>query len=94
MWLMQNGMSNPDNAGAGSVDYMHMMGIAMLSYMWARMAKVAQAQIDAGSDDPFYVDKIITGKYFLARILPNIDAHLAKVQSGAKPVMALAADRF
>jgi len=94
MWLMQNGMSNPDNAGAGSVDYMHMMGIAMLTYMWARMAKVAQAQIDAGNDDPFYADKLITGKYFLARILPNIDAHLAKVQSGAEPVMALAADRF
>ena len=94
MWLMQNGMSNPDNAGAGSVDYMHMMGIAMLSYMWARMAKVAQAKIDAGTDDPFYADKIITGKYFMARILPNMDAHLAKVQSGAEPVMALAADRF
>ncbi len=94
MWLMQNGMSNPDNAGAGSVDYMHMMGIAMLSYMWARMAEKAQAAIDAGSDDPFYVDKLITGKYFLARILPNMDSHLAKLQSGADPVMALAADRF
>lgn len=94
MWLMQNGMANPDNAGAGSVDYMHMMGITMLSYMWAQMAKVAQAKIDAGSEDPFYADKIITGKYFLARILPDIDAHLAKLQSGAEPVMALAADRF
>ena len=94
MWLMQNGMSNPDNAGAGSVDYMHMMGIAMLTYMWARMAEKAQAAIDAGSDDPFYADKLITGKYFIARILPNMDAHLAKIQSGAEPVMALAADRF
>ncbi len=94
MWLMQNGMSNPDNAGAGSVDYMHMMGIAMLTYMWARMAKTAQAAIDAGSDDPFYADKLITGKYFIARTLPNMDAHLAKLQTGADPVMALAADRF
>ena len=94
MWLMQNGMSNPDNAGAGSVAYMHMMGIAMLSYMWARMAKTAQAKIDAGVDDPFYQDKIITGKYFMARLLPDIDALLAKLQSGADPVMALAAERF
>ncbi|PHR91504.1 MAG: acyl-CoA dehydrogenase [Robiginitomaculum sp.] len=94
MWLMQNGMSNPDNAGAGSVDYMHMLGITMLSYMWARMAKVALTKIEAGDDDPFYTDKLITGKYFMARIVPNIDAHLAKLQSGAEPVMALAADRF
>ncbi len=94
MWMMQNGMSNPDNAGAGSVDYMYMMGISMLTYMWAKMAKTALAAIEAGTDDPFYADKIITGKYFLARILPDLDAHLAKVQSGAEPVMALAADRF
>jgi alkylation response protein AidB-like acyl-CoA dehydrogenase len=94
MWLMQNGMSNPDNAGAGGTDYMHMLGIAMLSYMWARMAKVAQAQIDVGNDDQFYKDKIITGKYFMARMLPQLDAHLAKLQTGAEPVMALAADRF
>ncbi|MGJ8564355.1 MAG: acyl-CoA dehydrogenase C-terminal domain-containing protein [Alphaproteobacteria bacterium] len=94
MWIMQNGMSNPDNAGAGSVDYMHMLGLAMHAYMWAKMAKVAQAKIDAGNDDPFYADKITTGKYFLARLLPQIDAHLAKLQSGAEPVMALAADRF
>ena len=85
MWLMQNGMSNPDNAGAGSVDYMHMMGIAMLTYMWARMAEKAQAAIDAGSDDPFYADKIITGKYFIARILPNMDAHLAKINPAQSP---------
>ena len=85
---------NPDNAAAGSVDYMHMMGIAMLSYMWAKMTKVAQDKIDAGSDDQFYADKIITGKYFAARMVPQIDAHLAKLKSGAEPVMALSADRF
>lgn len=94
MWIMQNGMSNPDNAAAGSVDYMHMMGLAMHAYMWAKMAKVAQKQIDAGSEDEFYTDKIITGKYFLARQLPQIHAHLAKLQSGAEPVMALSPDRF
>ena len=94
MWLMQNGMTNPDNAGAGSVDYMHMLGIAMFSFMWARMAKTALAAQEAGSDDPFYADKLITGQYFMARIVPQIDAHLAKLQSGADPVMALAADRF
>ena len=94
MWLMQNGMANPDNAGAGSVAYMHMMGIAMLSYMWARMARVAQEKIDAGTDDPFYADKLITGRYFMARILPDINALARKLESGAEPVMALAADRF
>src|SRR3546814_7470551 len=27
MWLMQNGMTNPNNAGAAAYSYMHIMGI-------------------------------------------------------------------
>ena len=30
MWLMANGMKNPDNAGAGSSDYMHLFGLVAL----------------------------------------------------------------
>ena len=32
MWLMQNGMKNPDNAGAASNDYMHLFGLTALAY--------------------------------------------------------------
>ena len=94
MWLMQNGMANPDNAGAGSVDYMHMMGLTTLAYMWAKMALVAQAAIDGGSNDEFYSNKIITGRYFVLRMLPMMDAHLAKIKTGAEPLMALDAAAF
>lgn len=94
MWLMQNGMTNPDNAGAGSVDYMHMMGLTSLAYMWGKMAVTAQAAIDGGSNDEFYSNKIITGRYFILRMLPMLDAHLAKIKTGAKPVMALKASAF
>ena len=94
MWLMQNGMTNPDNAGAGSVDYMHMMGLTTLAYMWAKMALVAQAAIDGGSNDEFYTNKIITGRYFVLRMLPMMDAHLAKIKTGAEPLMALEAAAF
>ena len=94
MWLMQNGMTNPDNAGAGSVDYMHMMGLTTMAYMWAKMAVVAQAAIDGGSNDEFYTNKIITGRYFVLRMLPMMDAHLAKIKTGAEPLMALEAAAF
>jgi alkylation response protein AidB-like acyl-CoA dehydrogenase len=94
MWLMQNGMTNPNNAGAGSVDYMHMLGISTLAYMWAKMAVVAQAKIDAGSNEEFYPNKLTVGRYFLARMLPMLDSHLAKIKSGAEPIMALEAAAF
>lgn len=94
MWLMQNGMKDPNNAGAGSTDYMHMLGLATLAYMWARMAVVAQAKIDDGSNEDFYPNKLITGRYFMLRMLPMMDSHLAKIKTGAEPLMALDAAAF
>jgi len=94
MWIMQNGMSNRDNAGAASVNYLHMMGLTVFAYMWTKMAIVAQKTIDEGSNDDFYTNKLITGRYFMLRMLPEIDAHLSKVMVGAEPVMALDAAAF
>lgn len=94
MWMMQNGMANPDNAGAASTDYLNIFGITALAYMWAQMAKVAQAQVDGGSTDPFYANKLMTGRYFVERILPDTGAHLAKLKTGADVLMAMPADQF
>ncbi len=94
MWLMQNGMQNPDNAGAASTDYLNLFGITALAYLWAQMAKAAQAKIDAGSDDPFYVTKLQTGRYFVERILPDAQAHLVKMKTGAEVLMQMPAEAF
>ena len=98
MWLMQNGMGNPDNAAAGSLDYLCLFGLTCMSYMWAMMAKAAQAAIDAGpqdgSGDPFYATKLKIGRVFLERILPEADAHLAKMKGGAEALMALEDELF
>ncbi len=95
MYFMQNGMKNPNNALSGSYDFMHMMGHVCLGLMWARMAKAAQAQLDAGaSDTAFYETKIATGKYYMARSLPATAMHLARIETGADTVMALDAENF
>jgi alkylation response protein AidB-like acyl-CoA dehydrogenase len=94
MWLMQNGMQNPDNAGAASTDYLHIFGLTALAYMWAQMAIAAQKAIDGGSDDPFYAHKIATGRYFVERMLPDTGAHLAKLKTGADVLMTLPAEAF
>jgi len=93
-WLMQNGLSNPDNAGAASTDYMHLFGLTALAYMWALIAKTCQAKIAAGDTDPFYETKVVLGRYYLQRILPDAHAHLAKLTSGSELTMALPADAF
>jgi alkylation response protein AidB-like acyl-CoA dehydrogenase len=94
MWLMQNGLANPDNAGAASTDYMHLFGITALAQMWLLMARAAQEKIAAGDADPFYASKLVTGQFFVERILPDAPAHLAKLKTGAANMMALTADQF
>jgi hypothetical protein len=94
MWLMQNGLANPDNAGAASTDYMHLFGITALAQMWLLMARAAQEKIAAGDADPFYASKLTTGRFFVERILPDAPAHLAKLKTGAETMMALSADQF
>ena len=95
MYFMQNGMKNPNAALAGSYDFMHLMGHVCLGLMWTRMAKAAYDALDAGAADrDFYESKIATGRYYMARHLPACAMHLARIETGADPVMALAADRF
>jgi hypothetical protein len=94
MWLMQNGMQNPDNAGAASTDYLHIFGLTALAYVWAQMAVAAQKAISGGSTDPYYAAKLQTGRYFVERILPDAGAHLKKLKTGADVLMAMPAEAF
>ena len=50
MWFIQNAMAKPDNAGAGSTDYMHLFGLVALGFMWAKMAKAANEKLKDGAD--------------------------------------------
>jgi alkylation response protein AidB-like acyl-CoA dehydrogenase len=95
MWLMQNAMAKPDNAGAASTDYMHLFGLVALGYMWVQMVRTAQARLAAGEGDAaVYEAKIVTGRYFMERIMPETAAHLARIATGADTMMALPAEAF
>ena len=95
MYFMQNGMKNPNNALAGSYDYLHMFGHVCLGLMWARMGKASIEALKNGADDAaFHETKIKTGRYYMARQLPATALHLARIQSGADTVMGLSEDQF
>lgn len=95
MWLMQNGMANPNNAGAGAALYMHMMGIVSLGLMWLKMARAAQSHLANGAaGDSFYEAKLVTARYYMDRFLPDVGALRRKLESGAETMMALPAESF
>jgi hypothetical protein len=95
MWFMHNALAKPDNAGAGAHDYMHLFGLVAMAYMWARMAKAAEAKKGLGNGVAQAMDaKLTTGRFFMERMLPESGAHLARISSGADAVMALPAEMF
>jgi alkylation response protein AidB-like acyl-CoA dehydrogenase len=93
-WLMQNALARPDNAGAAASDYLQLFGFVALAYMWARMAKVAHDKIAGGDTTPYLTTKLVTGRFFMERMLPETSVHLARIQSGCATTMELAAEAF
>ena len=94
LYFAANGLKNPNDALAGSYDFMHLLGHVCLGLMWAKMAKAAYAGLATGGDTAFLEAKIKTGRFYMARHLPATALHLARIQTGAEPVMALDADAF
>ena len=95
MWFMQNAMAKPDNAGAGSTDYMHLFGLVVLGYMWAKSVKAAEERLAAGDTRTGFLEaKRVTARFYFERILPETALRKARIEAGADTIMALAADAF
>ena len=95
MWLAQNGMADPNNAGAGAYAYMQLMGLVSLGWMWLKMAGVsARIKDQAGEDKGFHETKIITARYFAQRELVAASTLRKKVEAGAESLMALPVEAF
>src|SRR5215468_6143751 len=90
MWFAQNALAKPDNAGAGASDFMHLFGLVALGYMWAQIAEAANGKLANGSSgDAKLKAKLVTGKFFMERMLPETATHLARIQAGAASTMEL-----
>ncbi len=85
-WLAQESLKNADEAGAASVEYLHLFGYVALGYLWARMAKVALAK-RGGGDAAFYDAKLATARFYMQRILPRTGALFATVMAGGATLM-------
>jgi alkylation response protein AidB-like acyl-CoA dehydrogenase len=95
MWFMQNAMAKPDNAGAGSTDYMHLFGLVTLGYMWAKMAKTAQEKLGSGDPREDYLkNKLVTARFFMEKVMPETALRKVRIEAGSDSVMELAAEAF
>jgi len=95
MWLAQNGMADPDNAGAGAYSYMKLMGLVLLGWMWLKMVQVSGPLAANGSADrEFHEAKLITARFYADRELPLAASLRKQVEAGAQSVMELPEEAF
>jgi alkylation response protein AidB-like acyl-CoA dehydrogenase len=95
MWLAQNGMTDPNNAGAGAYPYMELMGVVSLGWMWLKMAAASQRALSEGAEDrPFHEAKLVTAQFYAQRELPMSTALRKKIEAGAEALMKIPAEVF
>ena len=95
LYFMDKGIKNPNEALAGSYDFMHLFGYVSLGLMWCKIAQASHEAINLSSDhDDFHQSKISTGQYFMEKQLPFTRLHLARIRAGSSTVMKLSASNF
>ena len=95
MFFMENGLKNPLSAVSGATDFLHLVGLVSLGFIWSKKAQSAGEQLkNSSSNKNFLEAKILTGSYFMNRQLPETKLRLDKILTGEKQVMSLAANQF
>jgi alkylation response protein AidB-like acyl-CoA dehydrogenase len=93
--IAQKGLKDPNEAGAASSDYLRMFALVAMGYMWTRMVIAAQAKLAAGTGDrTFYESKLHTARFFMQRMLPEVDSRFKAVMAGKDSLMAMDASGF
>jgi alkylation response protein AidB-like acyl-CoA dehydrogenase len=84
LWLAANGPKNPNDAGAGATEYLRLMGIVMLAYLWGQMAKVS-----LGKDDPLHKSKLMCARFWMERMVPECPMLQERIQAGSATIMEM-----
>jgi alkylation response protein AidB-like acyl-CoA dehydrogenase len=93
--IASKGVAKPDEAGAAASDYLRMFALVALGYQWLRMATVAaQLLADGDSRETLLNAKLKTARFYVLKILPQVNALALAIQSGADPIMSLRAEEF
>ena len=94
--IAMKGLKDPNEAGAASTDFLRIFALVAVGFMWAKMAKVALEKSAAGDDGKgeFYQSKLKTARFFMERMLPEVESRFRMVAAGAKPLMDITESEF
>jgi alkylation response protein AidB-like acyl-CoA dehydrogenase len=94
--IAMKGLKDPNEAGAASTDFLRMFALVAVGFMWAKMAKVSLEKLEKGGDFPehFYTSKLKTARFFMERMLPEVESRFRMINAGAKPLMDMTETEF
>ncbi|RYY80130.1 MAG: acyl-CoA dehydrogenase [Moraxellaceae bacterium] len=87
--VIANAQGNPNEINAASIDYLHAFGLVSYAYMFAKISAAASQK-----SGEFYANKLNLAKYFVARMLPELDSRIAKIQAGGELMMQFSPEYF
>lgn len=94
--ITMKAMSNADEVGGASVDYLMYSGYVVLAYFWAQARATSLAALNQESciEPDFYQAKLITSDFYFEKLLPRTRTLVATIEAGADSLMQLDADHF
>ncbi|BBE08523.1 acyl-coa dehydrogenase protein [Mycoavidus cysteinexigens] len=87
MEIGMKAMGDRDEVGAAATPYLRVVGHLIFAYFWARSARVALDKQATG--DPFYQAKLVTARFYFAKLLPETAWQIRSARAGAKSLMEL-----
>lgn len=75
-------LDKKDEINGCAVDYLQAFGYVSFTYMWGLMVEASN-----GKDGEFYTNKAKLADFYIARMLPRLDAHIAMVKATSQPIM-------
>jgi hypothetical protein len=87
----KNGDANA--IGAASVEFLHVMGFTLYTYMWAMMCKAVLSG-DCAQGDAFAQAKLHTARFFVQRLLPQAKGLSESIRNGSASLMDIPEEAF
>jgi hypothetical protein len=92
-WIATASAKDPEEIGAVSYDYLKLMALVSFGYMWVRAAAVSMPTVE-GDNSGFYQAKLTTARFYMKRLLPQVESLAKTLRAGSDALMDLPAESF
>lgn len=87
MHIGMTALQNRAEIKAAAHDYLRLIGHLTYAWLWAKAAYTVSRKLATGLDEPFYQTKLLTARFYYAKILPEVHTLMLSIRAGTQPLM-------